>query len=201
MVAPQLPVDARVTPSPIESSEIAGVLSSRAAPLSADRVAPASDAQSAPADGSGIRIIQELRAAIPAHAVELKQSRSEAITVVLRPDSETALQLQLSGRDGQVDVRAQLEHGNFHALNAHWGGLQQALSSQGITLGALQESGMGSFIGGEPSDAFRRAQQEIENADLELPEHQALRRPSLQDSSGHPPSRPASSSRTWESWA
>jgi hypothetical protein len=41
----------------------------------------------------------------------------------------------------------------------------------------------------------------MEHADLEFAENQALRHSSRQANSGHPQSRPASSSRTWESWA
>ena len=184
------------------STEIAGVISLLAPGAVSDRATPAAEARPGAA-ASGIEAIQELRAAIPGHALEFRQSKTEAMTVVLRPDSDTALQLQLVGRDGQVEIRAQLEHGNFHALNAQWGELQQTLSAQGIRLGELQDVGVAAFVGGESSDTFGRAQQEMETAELELAERQASRRASFHANTNliPPHTHPASSSRTWESWA
>jgi hypothetical protein len=152
-----------------------------------------------PASIASAGILHELRVAIPSHAVELKQSRAEAMTVVLRPDSQTAIHLQLLGKNGLVDVQAHLEHGNFQALSAQWGELQQTLSVQGIRLGELRDAGAGPFSGGKPSDGFARPERENENQNPE-PSNNGWTQASPK---ARPvPVRPlAAAGRSWESWA
>ncbi|MFO1497088.1 MAG: hypothetical protein U1G07_01600 [Verrucomicrobiota bacterium] len=72
--------------------------------------------------------------------VKLVSAKAERLSVVLKPDNQTEILLQLRWHDGQVEAHARCERGNFDALNAEWGQLQQALSSSGVRLAPLAAS-------------------------------------------------------------
>lgn len=69
--------------------------------------------------------------------VSFKRVGVDSAEVNLRPDRDTEITLQLRLSNGHVEVAARLERGNFEALRAHWGELQQSLSQQGVRVGAL----------------------------------------------------------------
>ena len=71
--------------------------------------------------------------------MELKQSNTSTLAIVVKPDAQTELFLHLQQRDGQVDVHARCEPAAAGALAACWGQIQQSLSSQGINLAPLNQ--------------------------------------------------------------
>jgi hypothetical protein len=73
-------------------------------------------------------------------AIELKQSKAESISVVLRPDPTTELHLQLHLRRDFVDVSARMEMGDSEGLRAEWHRLQETLAEHGIRVSALHDS-------------------------------------------------------------
>jgi hypothetical protein len=71
------------------------------------------------------------------HAFRLRDSGADSLQVVIKPGSGLQLSLDLQTRDGNVEMRATLHHGDFDSLNQHWSELQQQLESRGIRLGPL----------------------------------------------------------------
>ncbi len=71
----------------------------------------------------------------------LRQFKPDKLDVVIRPDADTqiSLQLRLSGNDVQGIARC--ERGDFNLLNSHWKELQQTMDQQGVRLAPLRESG------------------------------------------------------------
>lgn len=140
-------------------------------------------------------------------AVELKQLGADSLAVVLKPDAKTEVFLHLTQRDGVVEVFARFERGDFDALNAHWSQMQQALSSQGIRLGQLQESAsserMTPGLGGNGFDASSgenqprwerpEAPETLDELPLVGSVTEPLRRRSSRTTARH--------RRSWESWA
>jgi hypothetical protein len=59
--------------------------------------------------------------------------------VVLTPDARTQISLKLQWRDGQVEVQARCDMGNYHSLNGDWPQLQAALAGHGVRLSHLSE--------------------------------------------------------------
>ena len=97
---------------------------------------------------------QEILTQVSRHAVELKQWNLTSMSVVLRPDANTELFLQLNQREGGIEVQARVERGDAAGLNAEWGALQRSLATQGVRLGALENdraTGVGDLRSGSGS--------------------------------------------------
>src|SRR5262249_38132428 len=71
------------------------------------------------------------------HAVQLKESGNDSMQVVIKPGPSLQLSLNLQMRNGNVEMRALLQHGDFDLLSRHWPELQQQLESRGVRLGPL----------------------------------------------------------------
>jgi hypothetical protein len=81
-------------------------------------------------------------------AVSFKRVGMDSADVNLRPDQSTEINLRLSVNNGQVEVAARLERGNFDSLNTHWADLQQSLAQQGIRIGQLDHASFNQNFGG-----------------------------------------------------
>ncbi len=136
-------------------------------------------------------------------AVELKRLQADEMLVVLKPDRHTEVALQLSLKDGVVEIAAQFKRGDFSGLNAMWGQLQQTLSAQGVRLGGLQEPVSNNSLGSALSQGFSQPRHDPP-ARPEPLEHHA-RGPIFSRASVTTPlktSVPAlTTPRAWESWA
>ena len=77
------------------------------------------------------------------HALRLVESKSDSMSVVIKPGAGTELSLELRHRNGGVEAEAILQRGDYQLLNAHWPELQQKLELRGIKLGPL--GGEGNF--------------------------------------------------------
>jgi hypothetical protein len=100
--------------------------------------------ESAPAPGahavesaSPLRSLERTQELMSLQAVRLRESGAESLQVVLQPGPGTQLSLSLKLRDGQVEMSAALNRGDYDLLSRHWPELQQQLETRGIRLAAL----------------------------------------------------------------
>lgn len=155
--------------------------------------------------GSATAQGRDLAGEITQRAVELKRLDLDSMTVVLRPDSHTELSLQLSRRDGVVEIKAQCERGDWGNLGAHWEELQKSLEAKGIRLGQLETAnpGAGESSGGG-AGAFERGRAGREKLSPAAEETFYHSRGSRAPASAlqQPVVRPrAACARSWETWA
>lgn len=68
-----------------------------------------------------------------------KRGGDDLVEVVLTPDVKTQISLRLQWREGQVEVQARCDFGDYRSLNTEWPQLQAALASQGVRLSHLSE--------------------------------------------------------------
>jgi hypothetical protein len=93
--------------------------------------------------------LETLTGQINREAVLLRQFKPDKLEVVLHPDGNTQISLQLSQIDGVVHGVARCERGDYDLLNAHWSQLQRTLEQQGVNMAPLREAGSTlSFLGG-----------------------------------------------------
>ena len=71
----------------------------------------------------------------------LRQFKPDKLDVVIRPDADTQISLQLRLNGNDVQGIARCERGDFNLLNSHWNELQQTMDQQGVRLAPLRESG------------------------------------------------------------
>ena len=157
------------------------------------------------AAGSTVAQGRDLVNDIALRAVELKRLDLDSMTVVLRPDSHTELSLQLSRREGVVEIKAQCERGDWGNLNAHWEELQKTLETKGIRLGQLETAslaaGDGSRGGTSGFERGRAGREELSPAAEETFYHsRSSRAPAATLQQPVVRSRTASA-RAWETWA
>ena len=93
-----------------------------------------------PLSGSSLKIGDQMLLSMIREVMTFRHQRADSMAVVLKPDAGTEIFLHLSMKDGQIEVQARFERGDFAAVNAQWEQLQQSLNRQGVRLGPLQES-------------------------------------------------------------
>jgi hypothetical protein len=104
----------------------------------------------------GSRVAAQTLELVTEQAVRLQNLKADSLSLVLRPDSQTELYLELRMRDGQIDVRAQLHRGDFDVLNSHWSDLQSKLGQQGVRLAALTQDTSSPWAGTQDHSHSRR---------------------------------------------
>lgn len=146
-------------------------------------------------------------------AALVRQYKSDAMAVVLRPDAETELYVHFTQRNGQIEATVRCERGDAQQLGALWSQLQESLGQQKVRLAPLQESpsqqqgqsnfgsSNGSSTGGGHSNHSPRQSPEKQSMD-EWPV------PAASNESRHVRGRGASGHRRittsrpgWETWA
>ena len=132
---------------------------------------------------------------VAAHALRLKHSTDGSLQVVIKPADGLQISLDLRRVAAGVEVRAELQQGDFNFLSRHWAELQQQLESRGIRLAPL--TGDPAAGGGAPGPesgsqnaASRRQPSEIRNPKSEIRIPNSDRRPPASAPAGH-----------WELWA
>lgn len=68
-----------------------------------------------------------------------KRGGDDLVEVVLTPDAKTQISLRLQWREGQVEVQARCDFGNYSSLNSEWSQLQTSLANHGVRLSHLSE--------------------------------------------------------------
>lgn len=71
------------------------------------------------------------------HALRFAETRTDSLSIVLKPDAGTELSLQLRQRDGMVEAQATLASGDYQLLNQNWPELQSRLEAHGVKLSSL----------------------------------------------------------------
>jgi|GEM_PF-1321936 len=113
-------------------------------------------------------MVEKLTSSISNEITILRQIRPDKLDVVLRPDADTQISLQLSYSNGRIEGQARCERGDFVMLNSHWGELQQTFDQQGIRLFPLRDPTSGfNFSGGgygnSPQSQQERRARELED--------------------------------------
>ncbi|MGC3960786.1 MAG: hypothetical protein QM813_23485 [Verrucomicrobiota bacterium] len=91
-----------------------------------------------------------------------KRGGDDLVEVVLTPDAKTQISLRLQWREGQVEVQARCDLGDYQSLNTQWAQLQSSLASHGVRLSHLSErvtTGFTEFFN-NPSFAQQRGREE-----------------------------------------
>ena len=130
-----------------------------------------------------------------------KRGGDDLVEVVLTPDAKTQISLRLQWREGQVEVQARCDLGDYQSLNTQWAQLQSSLASHGVRLSHLSErvtTGFTEFFN-NPNFAQQRGREEHSHH----PAHPAETLPALPGSVVKPGSTPAvrRSNRLFDSWA
>jgi hypothetical protein len=93
--------------------------------------------ESAPA--SGVSAMARVTEVISREIRMFKRGGDDLVEVVLTPDAKTQISLRLQWRDGQVEVQARCDLGDYQSLNTQWAQLQSSLANQGVRLSHLSE--------------------------------------------------------------
>jgi hypothetical protein len=156
--------------------------------------------QTAPA---GTPLLERTQGMVTLQAVRLRESGTDELRVVIKPDVGTQLSLNLRQRDGVVEVQAVLDRGNFDQLSRHWPELQQQLEARGVRVAPLS-SAENTFGGG--SEGFRQpttphGQPAGDDADAgSAPARPVALVPGLATATATA-SASTSLARNWETWA
>jgi hypothetical protein len=97
------------------------------------------------AGGKTSASMEPVEVQIRTQALEFQRLGSDSMSVVLKPDANLELHLQLRMDQGQIHVVAECKRGDATVLNENWGQLQQNLASQGIRVSALQDGNTAAF--------------------------------------------------------
>jgi hypothetical protein len=89
----------------------------------------------APATGTMARVTE----VISREVRMFKRGGDDLVEVVLTPDTKTQISLRLQWRDGQVEVQARCDLGDYQSLNTQWTQLQTSLAGHGVRLSHLSE--------------------------------------------------------------
>jgi len=106
----------------------------------AGSVNAAANGSSEVTSGGAVRSAEQILQNLTREVAQFKRYNAESMAVVLKPDAHTEIFLHLVTRNGQIDIQARFERGDFTSLSGQWAQLQQTLSQQGVRLGNLQES-------------------------------------------------------------
>jgi len=165
-------------------------------------------AEEAPATAVRAPQAQTLLTDVTEQVVTFRNMGVNSMNAVVRPDSATAISLQLSLHNGQVEVAARVDRGNAESLQSHWGELQTSMAQQGVRVSALHSSSSDTQTSsrtpsqnpgaapGEQQQTPRRSLRSPQTLD-ELPLVGSVTEP-LQ---AQPSTPPATASRGWEKWA
>lgn len=149
--------------------------------------------------------VAKVTALLQDQVVRFRQTARESVEVVLRPDSQTELHVQLVQRAGQIEATVRCDRGDTQALGGNWSRLQESLAQQGVRLAPLGESSLG-FAGEHSRQGFNSPRPQLPEAPQFAPgsrSRNASSVPPITLTAGNGP-RTAStgtSRRALESWA
>ena len=145
-----------------------------------------------------MRALDRTHDMVALHAMRLMESKSDALTVMIKPSVGTELSLELRQREGGgVEVQATLVKGDHGFLSEHWPELQQRLEQRGIKLGAL--GGEGDCSANNDDRQFQQ-QQHAASQEEEARQASAFAEFAVA-SQGGATARMAAVYDGWESWA
>lgn len=130
-----------------------------------------------------------------------KRAGDDLVEVVLTPDTKTQISLRLQWREGQVEVQARCDFGDYSSLNTQWAQLQTTMANHGVRLSHLSERTTTGFTEFFNNPHFARQQEPERQPDA------PLGRPESRPTVSVPPVRPGvsavprRSNRLFDSWA
>jgi hypothetical protein len=136
-------------------------------------------------------------------AVRFRSIRAESMSVVLRPDGQTELTLQLTLHQGRIEVEARVQRGDWTTLQAQWAQLQQTLSQQGVRLNALAADASIMTASGGADDRLASPDTPEDRRTPEEQEERSPLRANHERGNGDRPRRTAAvpTKGSWETWA
>jgi hypothetical protein len=108
-----------------------------------------------------MRAVERTHDMMALHAMRLVESKSDTLSVVLKPAVGTELSLELRQRNGGVEAQATLTRGDHRFLSQHWPELQQRMELRGIKLAPL---GGGDSLSANDNSHFQQPQTSQEEA-------------------------------------
>lgn len=141
-----------------------------------------------------MRAVERTHDMMALHAMRLVESKSDTLSVVIKPAVGTELSLELRQRNGGVEAQATLTRGDHQFLSQHWPELQQRMELRGIKLAPL---GGGEGFSANDNRHFQQQQTSQEEAAQQasaFAEFASIR-------SGGASARLAVVHDGWESWA
>jgi hypothetical protein len=151
-----------------------------------------SDAVSAP-------VAAPIEKEIQSRVLEFRRLNAESMSVVMRPDANTEIQLSLRLIGDQVEVFAHWTRGDASLVQSHWSQMQESLASQGIRLAAMSEAPSSSGFGQSLSNGFQQAGQQPESPEQRFDWEPLTAAPGAARPSSR--TRPRSNQPLLESWA
>jgi len=124
----------------------------------------------ADADATQTTMAEGVRRAIESAAVTLRRMDAGSLSLVLTPDGNTQLALHVKLQQGQFEVQAVLERGDFASLGAEWSQLQTRLAEQGVRLAPLTSGAeIGNGFSGEPPFSQKHGREETPSGESLIP--------------------------------
>jgi len=147
-----------------------------------------------------LRTVDRTQDLIALHGFRLRDSGRESLQVVIKPDPNLHLALNVQMRDGAIEVTAQLQRGDHELLNRYWSELQQQLESRGVRLAALTPGDSNSSSGTANNSGFSQ-QSKQRHTDEEPTRTGAFAEFALQNVLVPRKAAKLAIARGWESWA
>jgi hypothetical protein len=152
-----------------------------------------------------VHVVESIRTEV----AQLRMRNDSNVTVVLRPDNGTELQIDISiSRDGSVHAQARCERGDVQSLNAHWPQLQQSLAAHGVQMTNLSNPGNSHQNSRNPDSSNFQTSDRGNNSQQRNPQQSRAFEDELAASTPRFPTqktfnRPTANtpSRRWQSWA
>lgn len=142
-----------------------------------------------------MRALERTHDMLALHSMRLVESKSDVLSVVIKPAVGTELSLELHQHEGGVEAHATLTRGDHQFLSQHWPELQQRLELRGIKLAPLgSDAGFSTEGGGN----FQRQQFSQEE---EAQQASAFAEFAATSATGGATARLAAIHEGWESWA
>jgi len=110
-----------------------------------------------------MRALERAHDMVVLHTMRLVESKSDGLSVIIKPSVGTELSLELRQRGDGVEAQATLTRGDHEFLSQHWPDLQQRLEQRGIKLASLGGETSGDFVAGGHSQ-FQPDQSPAEEA-------------------------------------
>jgi len=143
-----------------------------------------------------LRTIDRAHDMMALHSMRLIESKSDTLSVVIKPSVGTELSLELRQNGTEIQAHATLNRGDHQLLSQHWSELQQRLEQRGIKLAPLEsEAGFSANDNGQ----FRQQQTSQEEAAQQASAFAEFA--SVTSPAGGASARVVSAQDGWESWA
>jgi hypothetical protein len=155
-----------------------------------------------PVSSSPAQMVARTQDLLAMQVMQLHQSGLDSLRVVIKPDTNLQLSLQLQQHNGGIDMQVRMDHGDYTLLNQHWAALQQHFELRGIRVAPLTTEASFSGSGGEdfqqsPQSHGQSFEEEAVPAGSGASLVSGYPLPALAASGSAPGTEP----RRWETWA